>query len=215
MSRKKKHRPRQLPASRRRKKTAEVKKTTKRWEKSIGQSVAGWFSIYGSVIRFLLIFCVLMGLFYAITILVPFYREQIFPWYLRLNARIAGRILDFLGQNVTVVDNFISSPAFSVSIVRGCDVVEPTALFICAVLAFPASFVKKIPGIIAGTFFLAIVNLVRIGTLFLIGMYLPKIFNVMHVDVWQALFILLAIIFWGFWLLWVTKSPTPAQNLSS
>jgi len=209
INRRKKRWSKHFPISSHRKKTAKPEKQT------IADTVTAWLSAHRPVFLFLLIFCVLMGLFYAITILVPFYKEQIFLWHLRLNARIAGRILDFLGQNVTVVDNSIFSAAFSVNIVRGCDVVEPTALFICAVLSFPASFVKKIPGIIAGIFFLAIVNLVRIFTLFLIGMYLPKIFNVMHVDVWQALFILLAIIFWGFWLLWVTKSPTPVQNLSS
>lgn len=174
----------------------------------------GWTVKYGSVFRFLLVFCVLMGVFYTITVLSPLYRGQVFPWYLRLNARVAGWLLRVLGQQISVVDNSISSPSFSVSIVRGCDAVEPTALFVCAVLAFPVHFMKKIPGVITGILFLALVNLVRILSLFLIGVYLPKLFEVMHVDTWQALFILLALLFWCFWLLWASKSPTPIQTPS-
>jgi exosortase H (IPTLxxWG-CTERM-specific) len=179
--------------------------------KSIFEAPAGWFSQHKPVFLFLLIFGVLMGLFYAFAIFTPFY-ERHFPYYLGFNARLSGYILKFLGQDITVRGVSISSPAFSITVKQGCDAIEPTALFICAVLAFPAAFPKKIAGIVAGTLLLAILNLVRIVTLFLVGLYLPSVFELMHADVWQGLFIFIAILFWVLWLVWTGKSQVLEQN---
>jgi exosortase/archaeosortase family protein len=165
------------------------------------------------VFLFLVVFAVFMGLFYVFALFLPFY-ERHFPYYLGFNARLSGYILAFLGQNITVEGASISSPAFSITIARGCDAIEPTALFICAVLAFPERFVKKIWGIITGTLLLAFLNLIRIVTLFLIGVYFHKAFHITHVDVWQAMFIFFAVILWILWLLWATQSQISIQRAS-
>ncbi len=173
--------------------------------------IGEWFSEHKGVFVFLLIFGVLMGGFYALALFTPFY-ERHFPYYLGVNARMSGHILKYLGQDITVGGASISSPVFSITIEQGCDAIEPTALFICAVLAFPVPFSKKVPGIIAGTLLLAVLNLIRIVSLFLVGVYLPSAFELMHADVWQGLFIFFAIFLWGSWLLWTGKSQVPVQN---
>lgn len=167
------------------------------------------------VLRFLLIFSLLAGLFYAITFFTPFYRERLFPLVLRLTARLSGAALRLFGQQITVTGVLILSPMFSVRIVRGCDAVEPIALFVCAVLAFPLPLVTKLPGIIAGILILAILNLVRIVSLFLIGVYVPSLFGIMHVDVWQGVFIVLALMLWLLWLLWANHRQMPATQAFS
>jgi exosortase H (IPTLxxWG-CTERM-specific) len=166
--------------------------------------IAGWSGRH-PVFSFLTVFAILMGLFYAFALFTPFY-ERHFPRYLDFNARLSGYILKFLGQDITVSGASISSPAFSVAIRQGCDAIEPTVLFICAVLAFPAPFPSKIPGIITGTLFLAVLNLVRVVTLFLTGVYFPDAFQFMHVEAWQGLFIFLAVLSWVLWLLWTGKN---------
>lgn len=163
------------------------------------------------VFWFLAVFAGLMGLFYALAMFTPFY-ERHFPYYLGFNAKLSGYILKFLGQNVTVEGATISSPAFSITVKQGCDAIDPTALFISAVLAFPAAFSKKITGIVAGTLFLAVLNLVRIVSLFVVGVYLPHAFNLMHADVWQGLFIFFAIFLWVFWLIWTGRSQALVQK---
>jgi exosortase H (IPTLxxWG-CTERM-specific) len=166
-------------------------------------------------LRFLLSFGILAGVFYTVTFFVPFYRERLFPSCLRLTAELSGAVLAFLGQHVTVAGTFIAAPKFSASIVRGCDAIEPIVLFACAVLAFPAPWSRKIPGVLAGILSLVVLNFVRIVSLFLIGVYLPAVFRVMHIDVWQGLFILLAMMLWILWLLWATQSQTEARPTSS
>ena len=200
MSRKKEQRSKQLVVSRRRRSKPTV------------ETKPGWFSRH-PVILFLLTFGVLMGLFYAFVIFTPFYKRDFLLSYLPFNARVSGAVLGLVGQDITVAGASISSPDFSVTVDPGCDGVEPIALFVCAVLAFPAPFLRKVPGIIAGTLILAILNFVRVISLFLIGVYWPRVFYIMHIDVWQAMFILFAVIFWIIWLQWATQSPIARQRI--
>jgi exosortase/archaeosortase family protein len=167
------------------------------------------------VLKFLIIFGVLLAAFYVFIAFSPSYHKKFIPSYHHLIALASGSMLSVLGQDITVADASISSPNFAVQIVPGCDAVEAIALYVCAVLAFPLKFLKKFPGMIAGTLLLSILNLIRIVSLFLIGVYFPRIFALMHIDVWQALFIFLAVLFWILWLLWATRSQVVAQPASS
>ena len=187
-----------------------LKKAQQGQTKSTIEMIKGWSRRHPAFL-FLAFFAALMSVFYALALFTPFY-ERHFPYYLGFNARLSGYILGFLGQDITVRGASIFSPAFSITVKQGCDAIGPTALFICAVLAFPAAFSKKIAGIVAGTLLLAILNLIRIVTLFLVGLYLPRAFNITHVDVWQGLFIFLAILFWVLWLLWIGRNQVFRQN---
>jgi exosortase/archaeosortase family protein len=167
------------------------------------------------VLKFLLIFGVLLSVFYVFIAFSPFYSKKFVPLHHHLIARVSGNILAVLGQDITVTGKSISSPRFSASIIRGCDAVEAIALYVCAVLAFPLPLLKKIPGMIAGTLLLLILNLVRIVSLFLIGVCSPRIFALMHLDVWQAMFIFFAVLSWILWLLWATRNQPSTQPVSS
>ncbi len=204
-NRRKRRRNKKLPIAASPKKTGQIR------HESVIDIIKKKWSERRPVLLFLVVFAALMGLFYALAMFTPFY-ERHFPYYLGLNARLSGYVLKLLGHDITVTGSSISSPAFSIIVKRGCDAIEPTALFACAVLAFPAPFHKKIVGVAAGTLLLAILNLVRIITLFLAGLYLPSVFELMHIDVWQGLFIFLAIVFWVFWLLWTGKNQVLQQN---
>lgn len=208
MSHKKRQRYRHFPVDGHRKEAGREER------KSVFDFAAGWRSRH-PVFLFLVIFGVLMALFYTFAIFTPFYKKDFLLSYLPFNARVSGAILSLLGQDITVAGRTISSPDFSVEVYAGCDGIEPIALFVCAVLAFPAAFLRKIPGIIAGTLLLAVLNFVRVVSLFLIGVYFPKAFLFMHLDVWQAMFILFAIVFWILWLRWTTQSKITAQRVSS
>lgn len=169
---------------------------------------AGWVS-QRAFILFLLAFGGVMGLFYAVTTLMPFYKEQLFPAYLHVNAKLSGGILNWLGQEITVVNDAISSSRFSIAIRRGCDAIEPSALFAAVVLAFPAPWRRKVCGLVVGVSFLLALNLLRIVTLFFIGIHYPKMFHTAHVELWPAAFIFLAIFGWALWIQWTMKGIKP------
>jgi exosortase H (IPTLxxWG-CTERM-specific) len=155
-----------------------------------------------------------MGLFYIFICFVPVYSGRALPAYHHFIAKASAGILSLLGEHITAVGINIDSPRFSLLIKPGCDAVEVTALFVCAVLAFPASFSRKATGIIAGVFALAALNLVRVVSLFLIGVYLPDIVDMMHLEVWQGLFIIFAVALWVVWLIWISRNPAHIKTTS-
>jgi exosortase H (IPTLxxWG-CTERM-specific) len=173
-----------------------------------------WFRTKNPVLRFVVVFGLLAGLFYAVMFSSSF-QNAFFPPYLRFSARMASTVCNWFGQRTTVSEWTISSARFSTEIALGCDAAEPAVLFVAAVLAFPAPLRRKIPGIVVGAAILAVVNLVRIVSLFLVGVYFFKAFEWMHVEVWQAIFILLAVVLWALWIQWAMKPGPVASHVSS
>jgi exosortase/archaeosortase family protein len=165
-----------------------------------------WYQRKRPIFRFVGLFAFFMGLFYVCEI-TPFFVDQVFPRYLRLNARASAAILNVLDEGTRVTGTSISSPRFSVDIRHGCDALLPSALFVSAVLASPVPLLSKIPGVLAGTLFLLLMNLVRIVTLFYSGVYIPRYFERMHLEVWPAIFILVSLTLWVIWARWARDLP--------
>ena len=82
------------------------------------------------------------------------------------------------------------SPRGAITVGRGCDAVAPTALFLSAVIASPIVLRSRLIAVGAGTVLLMLMNLFRIITLYLCAVHWRAAFDIMHLDVWQTLFIL-------------------------
>jgi exosortase/archaeosortase family protein len=155
------------------------------------------------VLRFVGLFALLMGVFYVASI-TSWFEDLVWVPYLRLNADVSNGILRLLGQDVTVDDRTISSLRCTILVERGCDAIYPAALYLAAVLAFPVSGRSKLPGVLIGAPALLVINLIRIVSLYFVAAYWRRAFEMMHLEVWQALFIFLAVLFWGIWAWWAT-----------
>ena len=169
------------------------------------EGFSGFWKEKNPILIFLLVFSVLMIAFYAVWV-TDFFKEHVFNPALQVNAKIASFILNIFGYGTTATGKEIFNERFTISVRRGCDAIEPVALFVCAVLSFPASLKQKLPGIGLGVLFLLTVNLIRIVSLFLTGIYAPSFFELMHMEVWQVVFIMLAVASWMIWIRWVMKS---------
>ena len=171
------------------------------------------------MLRFVAIFGVLMAVFYGVFYTPPDQAPGIaraFEWHLGAYAEASGAALNVLGYEVTVTGTRIHAPRFSVEVVRGCDGMEAMAMFVAAVLAFPARPKAKMWGILIGVPALAALNLVRIVSLYVIGVHFHSIFETAHLGVWQTVFILATIVLWFVWALRATRpSTTHAQPASA
>ena len=145
-----------------------------------------------------------MGLFYGF-VHTPANETTAFRSYLALIARVVGGILGLFGYEAAVSETVIHTPQFSIEIVRGCDAIEPAATYMAAVLASPVGLWPKLPGILIGTAAIMLINLIRIVSLFFVGVYYRSAFDVLHEDIWQAAFIVLAVGFWAIWVQWATR----------
>ncbi len=163
------------------------------------------------ILFFVLGFAILMLLFY-VTWLSDFSQDHIQPHIVSANAKISSIILNIFGMKTTASQANLSSPSFAVSIAKGCDAMEAMALFGAALLAFPAKWKFKFAGFFAGIAILFMLNIIRVITLFLTGIYFPKAFEIMHVEVWQVLFILVALGLWIFWIKWTRREVPDAEN---
>jgi exosortase H (IPTLxxWG-CTERM-specific) len=131
--------------------------------------------------------------------------DRLLYQYLRANAWLSNGILNLLGQGTHVSDVTIASTSstFAIAIRRGCDAVEPTWLLCAAIVAFPGPWKRKLAGMLAGIVALQVLNLVRIVTLYLVGRsFSQSIFDSMHLEVWPALFIVVAIALFVGWKEW-------------
>jgi exosortase H (IPTLxxWG-CTERM-specific) len=134
----------------------------------------------------------------------PWIEQAIFTPLVNFYALLAGKVLAFMAFANSVSGDMISSSEFAVSIKKGCDAAEPMAIFIAGVVAFPALLKDKLAGLGVGLAILFFLNIIRIATLFIVGVYFPDFFESMHLAVWQVIFIVVAIVFWFLWLKYVT-----------
>jgi exosortase/archaeosortase family protein len=91
---------------------------------------------------------------------------------------------------------------------------EPSALLVAAVIASPVSIRARLVGAVLGTAILALMNLVRIVSLFYVGIHAPRVFEIIHVKGWQPAFILLALAFWVSWARWARGRETTTADAS-
>jgi exosortase H (IPTLxxWG-CTERM-specific) len=114
-------------------------------------------------------------------------------------ARVSAAVLNALGEAVTVSGTEIRSARFVVNIENGCNGVETALLFGSAVLAFPAPWPRRVFGLLAGFAAIQVINLVRVVSLFWIGVHRPAFFSSSHTVLWQSIVVLCGVIFFLAW----------------
>jgi exosortase/archaeosortase family protein len=154
------------------------------------------------IFKFALKFGSLMLLFYVLSV-TPYCERVFWPANLQANAWVANGILCELQQHTTVAGDTIKSDTYAFVIKRGCDATEPVCLLAAAVIAFSAPVWRKLIGILAGTLLLLGLNQLRVVALFFVGHDHPSLYNTMHLTVFPAVFIILAMILWVGWVEWI------------
>lgn len=117
-------------------------------------------------------------------------------------ARASGVVLNAMGQNVAVTGTTVSSSKFGVNINNGCNGVEAMLILLASIVAFPASMKARIAGLLLGALAVQLLNEIRIVSLYLLGAYQPRLFDLFHTAVWQIVIIMAAI---GFFLVWSAR----------
>ncbi|NOT38724.1 MAG: archaeosortase/exosortase family protein [Saprospiraceae bacterium] len=115
---------------------------------------------------------------------------------------LAAVVLNLFGYNLEKTeDTELSGPQFSMNVSKGCDAVAPMIMLITAITLYPsASIRKKFKGIAIGCALLFALNLLRIVSLYLIGIHANSWFDFFHVEFWQAIFIFIALLYFVNWI---------------
>ena len=158
--------------------------------------------------RFLILFLTILGGSFTVVALRQVNDAFVTP-YTAVIARMSGSVLRIFGEKATVTGCVVSSPRFAVTIYNGCNGLITSLIFISGVLAFPAKISAKLIGVIGGLLTIQLINLVRIVSLFYIGIFLPQHFNDAHIFVWQSLVIIAGI---SLWIVWAHKFALPQES---
>lgn len=148
--------------------------------------------------RFLILFLSLLGVSFTVIALNSVNDAVVVP-YTAFIARTSGGVLRLFGESATVSGCVVSSPRFAVTIFNGCNGLITSLIFISGVLAFPARWPAKVVGVFGGLLAIQLINLVRIVSLFYIGVFFPTLFNEAHTSIWQSIVILAGV---GLWIAW-------------
>jgi len=164
-------------------------------------SVSLWYGGKSPIFQYALKFAALMLLFYAVSV-APYCERVLWPANLQANAWVANGILRGLQQHTTVAGGTIKTENYAFEIKRGCDATEPVCLLAAAVVAFSAPLGRKLLGMAAGALLLLALNQLRVVALFFVGRDHPGLFHTLHLTVFPAVFVLLALLLWVGWVEW-------------
>jgi len=151
------------------------------------------------VLKFAVMLALTMGVFFSISF-TEFFENNINLPIVKGYA-VAGKFLvNLLGLDTIVEGTHINGELFSMNIGKGCDAVSPTVLFMVAIGVYPTVFANKWKWLIAAPFAFALLNLIRIVSLYLLGAYVPNLFDFAHIEFWQGVFISITVLAWFSWL---------------
>ncbi len=151
--------------------------------------------------RFLLVFAAVLIPSFTVLAWSPVDDSLVVP-FTALVARAAGAVLDVLGEEISVRGCQLASPRFAVTIHNGCNGLETILIYVAGVLAFPATWKARLVGIGFGLVSIELINLVRVVSLYYVGVFAPSLFGAAHVWLWQSIVVLAGVLLW---LLWVHR----------
>jgi exosortase/archaeosortase family protein len=106
--------------------------------------------------------------------------------YLAAYAHLAGGVLGLFDRTISV-DGTLIHGRYPLEIVRNCDAAELNILFGSAILAFPAKVGRKLGRLAGGLAALVAANVLRICSLYYVGVLAPGWFHTLHEEVWPLL----------------------------
>jgi exosortase/archaeosortase family protein len=105
---------------------------------------------------------------------------------------MVGALLSLFDPSI-IVSNTTISGRFSMMIVKNCDAMEVKILLLSAITAFPASLRYKAVLLLLGLVALIAANIVRLSSLYVVGIYAPDAFDFLHYELWPLLLVFIAV----------------------
>jgi exosortase/archaeosortase family protein len=164
----------------------------------------------GAAIRFVVTFLGVFGVLYALSVEVQ-PTVDLFVQPLTNGVTLASAwVLALFEPGVQAIGSAITGPHFSVNILHGCNGTTPAAMIIAGVLAYPATWKARVFGLVVGSLWVQVVNLLRIVVLYELGRYgFVAAFESVHLYVAQVVVIVATA---AFWLYWIGRFATPRNG---
>ena len=147
-----------------------------------------------SIVRFVVTYVVLMGVFFLLIGLKPVQEVlDINGGYSNAIVILTAKILGLIGVTSTYSGSLINLPSISLDVEFGCNGLEAVMIYTVAVLTFPATWKNRLIGFVAGFLVIQVLNLIRIVALAYAGVYHRDLFDLIHIYVAQGVMIAVAL----------------------
>lgn len=144
--------------------------------------------------RFAITYLIMMGLFFFLIGFKPI--QDIIDLnglYTNGVVIVTSKVLGIMGIPCTYQGSIIQLPSISLDVRFGCNGLEAVMIYSVAVIAFPATWKKKILGIVAGFIIIQVINILRIASLAYSGIHFGRLFEYIHIYVAQGLMIAISL----------------------
>ncbi len=169
----------------------------------------GFLKRYGFILGYWLIFIGILGSLVAANEIYP---DLVTVHASRATASLLGFIMGILGATSTVEGITITNVHCRFHIISECTAYFPVAIFLASVLAYPCRVRAKLIGVFAGVPIVLLFNMGRLVTLCYVRSYYPKLFDTIHILIWQSLIIFFTVFLW---ILWVSTVASRHETRSS
>jgi len=147
-----------------------------------------------SIVRFVVTYVVLMGVFFLLIGLKPVQEVlDINGGYSNAIVLLTAKILGLIGVTSTYSGSLINLPSISLDVEFGCNGLEAVMIYTVAILTFPATWKNRLIGFVAGFLVIQVLNLIRIVALAYAGVYHRDLFDLIHIYVAQGVMIAVAL----------------------
>jgi exosortase/archaeosortase family protein len=145
---------------------------------------------------------------YSAVSLLPSY-QQFESRSAAAEAHISGTILHLVDSRVHVEHaNMLSGQTGIITVLPTCGSIPVIWIFCSAIIAFPASWKQRITGTILGACAIYALNIIRIVSLYLVGVHASDYMQFVHESLWAIPFNLLSFALIIGWALWTRRHNT-------
>jgi exosortase H (IPTLxxWG-CTERM-specific) len=130
---------------------------------------------------------------------LAFIKEWLIEPWTRFNATAAAAFAGWIGIDTTASGTSVRLATTELEVADDCNGVQAVLILLASVLAFPASWRRKIIGIGVGTVSVLGCNIIRLVNLIAVARYWPSRLELFHIYIWQTLIVLIALALFLVW----------------
>ena len=182
------------------------RRTQSKKPRTLKESWVAWYESKRPLLGFGLRFAGVMAGFYLLS-LTPVYKNAL-SGAVAFDAGMAHALLQFFGESSALDGATLRSGGEAIITVEpGCTGFDYSWFLAAAVAAFPAPIFRRVLGIVAGVATLLLLNVLRVSSLYWVGVHNPQFFAFVHEQLWAALLNIATVSLMVAWIVWVKQQP--------
>ena len=137
-------------------------------------------------------------------------------WLQLITTDGAAALMALAGLPIAREGILIHLPQATLQIDLGCTAIVIVGVYASLVLAYQATAVERLVGIVTGTAFILLINQVRLLATGLALVYTPNAFALLHDYLYQVAMVAVVLVAWAVWLRWLPSrrdsDPEPSDR---